>query len=274
MSYILDALRRAQAERERGQVPGLAAQPPMGRAPAAPGRAAPTTWLVAGLGGGLVLGVLVVALVGWGRSAGDARGGEPGARAAADARIAAAGRESDRPGASPTLTPAPGTAPPQALSPAASAPPRLPVMVSAPPVAPPALAPSATAPQPRLPPQVPSLSPSPPVSPGSPLPGAAAPAPVFGGVVVTPPLRPPAGASGAEADPLLLTQLLPAQRRELPALSVGGVIWSESPASRFVILDGQVVREGGSVAPGVTLERIERQAAILRWRGGRLRLPL
>lgn len=58
MSYILDALRRADAERERGAVPGLHTQamPETGDDDApAPRRAlAPWLWLVIGLGGGLV----------------------------------------------------------------------------------------------------------------------------------------------------------------------------------------------------------------------------
>ena len=64
----------------------------------------------------------------------------------------------------------------------------------------------------------------------------------------------------------------PAQRRELPALSVGGAIWSETPASRFLIIDGQVMREGDAVAPGLVLERIAPKAAWLRWRDLRVEL--
>lgn len=32
------------------------------------------------------------------------------------------------------------------------------------------------------------------------------------------------------------------------------------------MLDGQVLREGDSVAPGLVLERIAQKSAILRWR--------
>ena len=55
---------------------------------------------------------------------------------------------------------------------------------------------------------------------------------------------------------------------------IGGSIWSESPASRFVIVNGQVVREGEAAAPGVLLERIGPKAAVLRWREWRIELPL
>ncbi len=257
MSYILDALRRAQAERERGQVPGLAAQPGLSRTAAAAPRVSPTAWLVFGLGGGLAVGLLVAVGVWAGRGAPERPAGPPTVAFLPPPTSAVAGP------AAPQQVPA-------------SAPLRMPVVVSAPPPALPVTPPPTVqvaqqqqgrdeAPPPRLA-DAPARLPAPAATP--------APAPVFGGVVVTPPARSAPGASAAEPDPVLLAQLPPAQRRELPALSVGGVIWSESPASRFVILDGQVVREGGSVATGVTLERIERQSAVLRWRGGRVRLPL
>lgn len=68
---------------------------------------------------------------------------------------------------------------------------------------------------------------------------------------------------------------LPAElRREMPAMSVGGSIYSESPASRFVMVNGQVVREGEAAAPGVTLERIGQKSAVLRWRDLRIEVPL
>jgi general secretion pathway protein B len=60
MSYILDALKRADAERGRGQVPGLNAQP-LGGAQAAPPRSgARWGWLAAG-----AMGVLLAAAVAW-----------------------------------------------------------------------------------------------------------------------------------------------------------------------------------------------------------------
>lgn len=72
-----------------------------------------------------------------------------------------------------------------------------------------------------------------------------------------PPLAAPATA---------LADLPPAERRELPPLAVGGSVWSDHAPSRFVMLDGQVLREGDSVAPGLVLERIAQKSAILRWR--------
>ena len=63
-------------------------------------------------------------------------------------------------------------------------------------------------------------------------------------------------------------------RRQLPPLKVGGSVWSEQPASRFVMLDGHLLREGETVAPGLVLERIGPKTAQLRWREQRFELPL
>ena len=71
-----------------------------------------------------------------------------------------------------------------------------------------------------------------------------------------------------------MQQLASDLRRELPPLVVGGSVWSDSAASRFVILDGQVLREGESVAPGLVLERIQPKAVVLRWREMRVEITL
>ena len=63
------------------------------------------------------------------------------------------------------------------------------------------------------------------------------------------------------------------QRRDWPPLMLGGAVHSDNPASRFVIVNGLLVREGEEVAPGVTVERIDARAAILRWRELRVELP-
>ncbi|HLL18857.1 MAG TPA: hypothetical protein VK439_08740, partial [Rubrivivax sp.] len=66
MSYILEALRRSQAERDRGQVPGLDAQP----SPAQPARGVrtnPTTLWVGGAGVLLLLALAAVSAVWWAR---------------------------------------------------------------------------------------------------------------------------------------------------------------------------------------------------------------
>jgi general secretion pathway protein B len=69
-----------------------------------------------------------------------------------------------------------------------------------------------------------------------------------------------------------LAQLPAEQRRELPPLAVGGSVWSDNASSRFVLLDGQLLHEGDSIAPGLVLERIAPRSAWLRWRGQRIEL--
>ena len=78
----------------------------------------------------------------------------------------------------------------------------------------------------------------------------------------------------AAAKPLPLHQLAGDLRRQLPPLVVGGSVWSDSVASRFIILDGLMLREGDTVAPGLVLERIQPRSAVLRWRDKLLELAL
>jgi general secretion pathway protein B len=63
-------------------------------------------------------------------------------------------------------------------------------------------------------------------------------------------------------------------RRDWPPVSIGGSVWSDQPASRFVMVNGQVVREGEALAPGLVLERIAPKAVQLRWRGMVVEVPL
>jgi general secretion pathway protein B len=63
-------------------------------------------------------------------------------------------------------------------------------------------------------------------------------------------------------------------RRELPPLVLGGSIWSENAASRFVIVNGQVVREGEAAAPGVLCESVGPKSVVLHWREMRIEVPL
>lgn len=202
MSYILEALRRSQAERERGQVPGLHDQPAsLAQRPARPeaGR-----WQGPLAVAALALAVVGLALWVW-----------PG-------HLRQAAQPPGAPGA-PATTPA--TAVPA---------PALPQVVSAP------------------------VEPMAPAQPEA-LPMRAAPA------------APPAPAAPRATK---LTDLSAEQRRELPPLSLGGAVWSESALSRFVIVNGQVVREGETAAPGVVVERIGPKAVQLRWRQLLLEVPL
>jgi len=158
---------------------------------------------------------------------------------AAGALWAALGREPAPDAGQPdTRPPAPAPVPPLApTSPmAAAAPPPLPVVVSAPPAVPSR--------------EPPALLAAPPAE------GARPP----GAPIITQVRR--------------LAELPAEQRRELPPLVVGGSVWSEQASARFVVLDGQVLREGDAAAPGLVLVKLAPRAATLRWRDMLLELPL
>ena len=46
-------------------------------------------------------------------------------------------------------------------------------------------------------------------------------------------------------------------REQLPTLQLAGVTYSSNPVYRMVIVNGQVLHEGDTAAPGLVLERIE-----------------
>ena len=71
-----------------------------------------------------------------------------------------------------------------------------------------------------------------------------------------------------------LVELPPDQRREWPNLVLGGSVWSESAANRFVIVNGLLLHEGEAVAPGIVVERIGPKAVVLRGRERRVEVPL
>ena len=207
MSYILDALRRADAERQQGGVPGL-------HTPVSPQAAAPAPQSLRLLwGGAAVLLLTFSGALGWWWT-----------RPAVVVVNAVAS-----PATAPSTAPATVNTPPRA----AAAP--LPIVVSAAPVS--AVVPAA----------VPAAVQTAPASAAAPL-------------------------AAPKAVPL--QQLAGDLRRELPPLVVGGSVWSDSAASRFVILDGQVLRESESVAPGLVLERIQPKSVLLRWRDMRVEIAL
>lgn len=237
MSYILDALRRADAERERGRVPGLhtqvnpvrTAEPPSRRrSPRARG-----PWLV-GLG---LLAAAVAALAWW------------------------LLRE-DAPEPAPAPVPTTRATPPAAVP---EPPPAPPPRIAAPPVttapAQPILAPP---PPPPPPPPVPAPAPAPTPAP-TPSPAARAPAASAAPA--------PAPATTSEAQLPRVSDLNPTARAALPPLKVSGTTYASNPALRMLIVDGQVLQEGQDIAPGLKLESIGPRGAVIVHQGQRLRLP-
>ena len=61
-------------------------------------------------------------------------------------------------------------------------------------------------------------------------------------------------------------------RRTVPKLVVSGSVYSSNPAQRILIVNGQVLNEGATLAPDLVLESIGAKSAVLNLRGTRFRL--
>lgn len=266
MSYILDALRRADAERSRGAVPGLHAQaaPPDGE-PAAR-NFGPLIWLAGAAGVLLAAVVAMLVFAPWRGTPADVRTAAP---PLAPAPQLAPGPHDDAPA---TAAVAPGELPPAqpgALDPGAR------------PIEPPMArgnrassrddaraAPADAAPPPRLATRealadraaagrVATLVPKAAAS-------ASPPVEHYGE-----PLQPAAPAPARTTAIPNINDLAPATRAQLPRLTVGGAIYSDTPSARMVILNGQVFHEGDKPAADTVLEQIRLKSAILNFRGQR-----
>ena len=82
----------------------------------------------------------------------------------------------------------------------------------------------------------------------------------------------PASASAPVAPPRL-AELPAALRQQLPALQVGGSMHSPDARLRSLIVNGQLYREGDSVAAGLELVEIRPRSALLRFRAQVFELP-
>lgn len=217
MSYILDALRKADAERDRGNVPGIHAQPSFGSAAPAPAQPAgkPWIWLAAGALAVLLIGALVWYLT-------------------APPRTAV---EAARPASLPT--------------PIAAAPTAAPAPVATPAV--PSAAPKTDAPAIARRPR-----PTPTPTPTSPAPATATP-------TTTADTKP--AATGEKV--YTVAELPDDIRRQLPAVNIGGAMYSPKAADRILIVNGQVLHEGDRIAPELTLQQIRVKSAVLSFKGHR-----
>ena len=222
MSYILDALRKAEAERERGTVPGIHAQPAFAGARPAGAPAKSRMWIAAPVAALIALLVAIVFYLLLGRGSAN-EVAQPGLTppAPAPARVAVA--------------PAVSVAPTPAPAPVATV---APVQATAPPVR-----------KPARPASAPSLVAAPPAVAAS-LP-----------------------ATRKADDRIYAVDELPDDiRRQLPALSVGGSMYSPTPASRLVIINGQVLHEGERITPDLVVQQIKLKAAVLVFKGYRYNL--
>lgn len=71
-----------------------------------------------------------------------------------------------------------------------------------------------------------------------------------------------------------LSQLPEHIRRELPVFSISGSIYTENPADRLLIVNGRIYHEGDELSPGLTFEHMLPKAAILRYKNYRYQLAL
>jgi len=89
--------------------------------------------------------------------------------------------------------------------------------------------------------------------------------------VPDPPIPAPIAASGDRT--LHLSDLDPEQRKALPPLKVSMHMWNDDPMERFVILDGNRLREGDRIGEAV-VTAITRDGVVLDWQGRRLLVPI
>jgi general secretion pathway protein B len=254
MSLILEALRKSEAERRRGRAPDLHAELPPTRAR---NRRMPPPWLWIAA----TVALLLVAMLLWirGRDApGSVARSEPMANTVQEAR-----------------------APADEGEPATALPPPYPRVdrIAAPPAEPAPTPASAASPAPRTeeqsedgavantaPAREPSATPTPSApavtateAPSSP---ANAPAPTS-----TPTPTPTRGAIAR------LSELPPGERKQLPAMKLSMHLWNESPAQRFVIIDGQRYVEGDRIGSAV-IDAIDSDGVILDLNGRAVRVPI
>lgn len=233
MSYILDALRRAEAERGRGAVPGIhtPAVPVPGAVPVA-GRSAISPVLLA-------VAVVAVAAVAAGGTWWFLQRPVPAGAVASP---------EPAPAVAPAVTPPPAPAP-RAAAPQRERP--------------------APAPSPSVAPRSPAADPERP-RPAAPAPRErtpAAPAPRAADLAAADPA--PAAAPAATGTVFAQADLPEAVRAQLPSLKISGVTYSSNPVYRMAIVNGQVLHEGDPAGPGLLLEKIEPGRTIWSFKGYR-----
>ncbi len=244
MSYILEALKKADAERERGSVPGLHTQTePLPADEQPPFRATPVAiWIVAGvsLSAALVMGYAL-----WGRNAPI----EAGAEALPEQSMPTLHAKSD-----PAQTePSAQMGQTESGQVSGNAP-----MANEPT----ALAKHRAEPKSRKD-KVSSASSG---QNGSSNESTTSSKSADAGTVAMP--KPTARPSPAHT-PLSLSELPENIRRELPQLSIGGAMHSDAPSSRILILSNGVFHEGDQPAPGLILEEIKLKSAVFNYKGYR-----
>ncbi len=85
----------------------------------------------------------------------------------------------------------------------------------------------------------------------------------------------PAPVSASQTGPAtvpLLSELPEELRRQIPALVITGAVYSANPAQRLLLVNNQVLTQGSLAAPELTLEEIRAKSSVFSFRGTRFRL--
>jgi general secretion pathway protein B len=242
MSYILDALKKAEADRQLGALPGLHGQPQSAEAPAQM-----RVWLM------LIAALLalIAGLLLWRSLAENSPTLPPVAVVATGSGVSAsmAASLSAVPVVStvaavvesaPVSAVVPSTTPSIAVVAAASTP------VLVPPLVPPVVS--------TEPAKVSSVPPAPPV--------------VAKAVTQEAAIK----ADVSEESLPLLSQLPELIQREVPPVAIKGFMYSQNPADRILVVGSNFHHEGDELAAGVKLEKLLPNAAILNFKGFRYRI--
>ena len=233
MSYILDALKRADAERERGAVPGLQSRHATLPAAKADRSGRNHIWLAAAA---LALGGMAAGLWLWQTPSGTER------LAAVEPAVQAI------PTPPPLAQPVP--------------PPTMPLPASPPPVTAPRVVASS-------PPAVVRAAPKPAPRPAPAASAAAVQAPPR---PKTEPVANSAASQPAPPAVRLLGDLPEDLRRQIPPLVITGSVYSSNPDKRLLLVNNQVLAQGSLAAPGVTLEQIQARSSVFSYQGTRFRV--
>ncbi|MGV8894387.1 MAG: general secretion pathway protein GspB [Burkholderiaceae bacterium] len=235
MSYILDALKKAEAQRTLGTLPNIHAPAVFAATP--DDRA--SLWRRAWRWGALVLLMLILLALVWLR---------PWQRAAVLPKVAPSVPMQPIP-------PTPALPPTVRTVPTPPAPPVPKITSKAVPVE--TSKPKAAASSAPTSPPKPKQRPAATITPTAPIP-----APVPTPFIAAP-------------EPVLQTlRELPTQiQRDIPPMVISGYIYSSNKAERSLLINNQLLREGDSIAPGLILEKMLPAAVVLNYKGYRYRMP-
>ena len=263
MSFILDALKKADAERNLGHLPGIHTRQTVEAAPPA----MPNLWSDRKKFLALACSVAIVVVsigmwqLGKERQASVAAGGMPGGVAVGMLPAGDAVGASSR--AASSMPTAPATAPSgqevaATPTPVTDLPVPRPLTPTSP--APKSPAPKLLALKPLERKPLEPLPPKAPVAPHDAPPAASA-------VTDATPMTRKGLPAPEHANVQTLVELPPAIQREVPPFAISGSMYSANPADRMLLVDKRMLHEGDEVAPGLVLDSVLPKGAILRYKG-------